>query len=230
MFYRLSPKTENAKLGLMAATMSSRETCPDTCPLKNNGCYSNLGPISWIWNKLTAGRGDSFDVFIEGFKKLPKGYAVRVSQAGDLPGVNCKIDAPKLRRLTKAVKHLTSWTYTHKPVFKSKKVKQSLVKSNRAAIKEANAAGFAINISTNKLSEVDAAIKLGIGPVVTILALGSANTVYTKGGIKVIKCPAQYRDTTCAQCQLCAKIDRSVVVGFEAHGTNKNQVSRAALA
>lgn len=212
--------------------MSSRETCPDTCPLKADGCYASYGPINWVWTKLTKGTiGKSFDDLLEGLKKLPKGYAFRHNQAGDLPGENCAIDTDKLERLTQAVKRLVAWTYTHKPVFKSKGVSQSLVNANRKAVKQANASGFTINLSTNSLSEVDDAVALGIAPVVTILPLGSANTVFTAGGVKVIKCPAQYKDNvTCNSCRLCAKANRSVVIGFEAHGVKKKNVSSKSLA
>lgn len=231
MNYNLSKVTENVKLGFMAASMSSRETCPDTCPMKKDGCYASYGPINWVWGKLTRGAiGKSFDDLIEGLKKLPKSFPFRMNQAGDLPGVNCRIDSGKLSRLVSATSHLKAWTYTHKPVFTSKLASAKVVKANRIAIKSANDNGFTVNISTNKLSEVDSAIALGIGPVVTILPLGSPNTVFTAKGAKVVKCPAQYKDgVTCATCLLCEKSNRSVAVGFEAHGAKKKLVSSESI-
>jgi len=226
MNYQLSPQTANVKLGFMAASISSKETCPDACPLKKEGCYGAYGPINWVWTKVSKGTiGKSFGELLTSLKALPKGYAFRHNQVGDLMGLNNEIDTPKLRELTAAVKHLVAWTYTHKPIVQS----DSVALANRKAIQEANQNGFTINISTNNIAEVDAALALGIAPVCTILPLGAANTSYTANGAKVIKCPAQYRDNiTCNSCRLCAVSNRSVVVGFEAHGAKTKQVSAAA--
>ena len=218
----------------MAATMSSQATCPDACPLKGKECYAGQGPMSWAWNKLTAGTiGHDFDFLITEIKRLPVGYKMRLNQSGDLPGVNNRIDAKKLSKLVQASKHIKGFTYTHKPIRASKKhnVSPLLAKKNRQAIADANKGGFTINVSTNRIEEVDQALRANIGPVVTILPIGSSNTVYTAKGTKVIKCPAQrFESMTCAKCMLCQKTDRSVVVGFEAHGAKKNSLSKSITA
>lgn len=50
--------------------------------------------------------------------------------------------------------------------------------------------------------------------------------------MRIVRCPAEYNDRiTCSNCMLCAK-DRTasrVVIGFTAHGTAKNKVSRAVI-
>ena len=43
---------------------------------------------------------------------------------------------------------------------------------------------------------------------------------WTPAGRVIIVCPAQTReDVTCQSCGLCAIPDRSVIIGFRAHGT-----------
>jgi len=54
----------------------------------------------------------------------------------------------------------------------------------------------------------------------------TSNTV-TPAGRKVVVCPATQRDdVTCESCRLCARINRSVIVGFPAHGAGARKVNR----
>ena len=45
--------------------------------------------------------------------------------------------------------------------------------------------------------------------------------------MKVVRCPAELRDISCADCgngdPLCARLDRDFVVGFTAHGPSKKK-------
>jgi hypothetical protein len=47
--------------------------------------------------------------------------------------------------------------------------------------------------------------------------------------VKVVRCPAEYRDISCAQCgngePLCARLNRNFIVGFTAHGPSKRAAS-----
>lgn len=230
MFYSLSPLTKNKKLGFMASSISPKSTCPDTCVLKqNNECYAIIGRLRIHWDRLN-NKGLTWDEFITGLKKLPQNLGFRHNQAADLPGENLEIDISKLDELIEAVKHLRAFTYTHKPVLdstriKGKKVKKSILKKNRAAIQNCNAQGFTVNLSCDSLNEVDEAVELGIAPVVAVLPLDSPEKVMTAKGNKVIVCPNQTRGITCAECMLCHK-QRSVVVGFRAHGVSKKKISR----
>ena len=149
--------------------------------------------------------------FIASVASLPMGYKFRHNQAGDLPGDNNQINASMLRQLSSAIasRALRAWTYTHKP----------LTSSNLAAIREANASGFAVNLSADNLAEADRKASTGL-PTVVILPRSAPATVYTPEGRKVVTCPAQTRPgATCASCMLCAKVNRSVIVGFRAHGS-----------
>lgn len=220
MNYHLTTQSGNVKTGPIPVSTSSATTCPTACPLRNGGCYARGGPLGMHWRAVTEGkRGVTFAEFIEQVRELPLGTLWRHNQAGDLPGTGNRIDGAKLRELTAANRLRRGWTYTHKP----------MSPANAAAVREANAGGFAVNLPANNLTHADELSALGVGPVVVVLPSDSAPTVYTPAGRKVIVCPAQQREgITCADCGLCARRDRSVIVGFLAHGSARRAAERIA--
>ena len=215
MNFTLTPVSKNSKTGPMATSYTSAESCPSACPLKNGGgCYAELSYTGMHWRKVTSGlRGISFDRFIDAVRKLPKGSVMRHNVAGDLPGKGNTIDVPMLERLTKAVRYIRAFTYTHKP----------LTDENVKALRDANASGFTINVSTNSIDEVDDAMALSL-PVVTIVPEDTPKVTYTSGGTKVVVCPAQTVDSNCLDCMLCHRSDRSYAIGFKVHGARRNKV------
>lgn len=217
MNYHLSLASSNRKTGNIPVSMSSSETCPDACPLKNGACYARFSFLGMHWKKLSQGKiGMSFSEFIQAVKLIPRGKLFRYGQAGDWPGVNNDIDVEKLNELVSAISHTRAWGYTHKPVGKG-------YEKNREAIKAANEK-ITINLSADSLVEADELADLEIAPVVVTLPVGSPNTVFTPEGRKIVVCPAQYRENvTCEKCQLCQR-KRKVIVGFLGHGTAKNQI------
>lgn len=225
MNYTLVMSSKNVKTGPIPVSMTSAESCPNVCELKNNGlCYAKNGPLSWTWNKLTNGKiGMNFKDFISGIKSIPKGQIWRHNQSGDASGKNDKINFNHLKSLVAANRGKRGFTYTHYPVINHK-----FSKENKKAVKYANKNGFTINLSGNNLTHADKLKKLNIAPVVCIIPIGSPDTLYTPAGNKVIKCPAQRKDknnVTCKSCQLCQKVNRSCIVGFESHGIQKGKVN-----
>lgn len=220
--FTLNMISGNVKTGPIPVSTSGKETCPNACPLKNNGCYASQGPLNIHWNKVTSGeRGSDWATFLKDVRKIPRHSLFRWAQAGDLVGENDVIDMGALKELTAASKHTRIFGYSHYP----------LTPMNIEAFKLANDNGFTLNISTNSISEVDKAMAHGL-PVVTVLPSDHDNTIrtlVTEGGNKVLVCPASLgKDITCATCGLCQKRDRSYVIGFIAHGNNKKKVSAIA--
>jgi hypothetical protein len=213
--YHLTRISGNAKTGRIPVSTSSASTCPDSCPLKQGGCYAKGGKLSIHWQAVTSGaRGVDFDQFADQIKKLPRGQLWRHNQAGDLVGENDKIDAPQLQRLVESNKGKRGFTYTHKP----------LNVENQKLIKHANDNGFTINLSANNPSGVDALMALKIAPVVTVLPENAPKISYSKQGHKIVVCPAQSNDkTTCETCGLCQLVDRPYIIGFLAHGASKKK-------
>lgn len=213
--------SRNAKTGPIPVTTTSEESCPDSCPLKANGCYADSGPLALLWRKVTERKaGIAWESALGEIRKLPKGTLWRHNQAGDLPGKGDSLDMEALAALVRANKGRNGFTYTHKPIAD---------KATAKAIADANRQGFTINLSANAPSEVDALADLGIAPVVTVLPADQTKALKTPNGRTIAICPATISDSvTCASCGLCADSKRKAVIGFPAHGTSKRKASTIA--
>jgi hypothetical protein len=212
----MTRKSSNGKVGPIPVTTSSRDTCPPSCPLINNGCYASAGYYTRLhWDKVTDGeRGANYLEFLDSVKSLPDGQLWRHNVAGDLVGSNDRIDKPALYKLVSANKGKKGFTYTHYPITDRR---------NREAVTDANNNGFTVNVSCNSPDDainVQAAYKL---PTVTIVP----SNYWEKGNKRgnVARCPAEYLDTNCASCKLCASASRDVIVGFTAHGSQAKQAN-----
>jgi hypothetical protein len=144
----------------------------------------------------------------------------RHNQAGDLtpsaPGV---IDANLLSGLAMANRGRRGFTYTHYPP----------TRANRTAIRRANELGFTVNLSAETLVQADGYAALEVAPVVVVLPMGATKPTRTPGGRPVIVCPARVGNTDCLNCGICQQCDRSVIVGFPAHGARARRVERILL-
>jgi hypothetical protein len=149
---------------------------------------------------------------------LPAGQLWRLNQAGDLPGRGEEVNLSELRQLLRANKGKRGFSYSHK------RSPEAL-----AAIREANAEGLTVNLSGNSLADADALAETKAGPVVCVLPESQKANCATPAGRKVVICPATYREgVSCASCQLCQRAERSVIIGFPAHGTQKRKASAVA--
>jgi hypothetical protein len=217
MLVHLTMKSSNAKTGPMPVSTSSADTCPGSCPFKKNGCYADSGPLALHWAKVTQGdRGMSWDAFCGAIAGLENGTIWRMNQAGDLPGQGESVDPVALGQIVKANQGRKGFTYTHKH-------------SAQALhwVRHANAWGFTVNLSANGLAHADALADTQAGPVVTILPIDAPTHTRTPQGRLVVTCPATYKPgVSCFTCKLCAVRDRSVIVGFPAHGTSKAKANK----
>lgn len=162
MNYSLTAVSSNSKTGPIPTSVSNRGTCPDSCPLKSNGCYADSYYTSMHWNKVTSGeRGTDWDGFIQSIKALPKRILWRHNVSGDLVGANDNIDAQALKDLVKANANKHGFTYTHYPMLSAHNVQ---------AVKHANVNGFTVNLSANDLTQADDYKALSIAPVVVIVS------------------------------------------------------------
>lgn len=218
MNVHINKESANEKTGPIPVSTTASYSCPTACPLKDAGCYARFGPLGLHWGAVSRGeRGMTWQSFCYTIADLPDGQLWRHNQAGDLPGYGNEIDGTLLDQLVKANTGKRGFTYTHKPVLPGS---SEFAESNQLAIKNANRGGFTVNLSAETLEQVDQYKALIIAPVVVVMPRSSAPVTFTPAGHKVVICPAQQRDgVTCASCGLCQKVDRSVVVGFIAHGT-----------
>ena len=211
----LTPISTNRKTGAMPVSYSTKEWCPDTCPLKKHGCYAKHGHTGMHWRKVTAGeRGTDWATFTDKVRRLPKGGIWRHNVAGDLP----IFDHGMIRQLIKANTGKGGFTYTH----------HLPTAENAGIIAESNANGFTVNLSADTTTKADTYVELGIAPVVTLLPTDSAKVTYTPKGRKVVRCPAETSEkVTCQSCRLCQKIDRPII-GFTPHGSGKKVTQEVA--
>jgi hypothetical protein len=228
LYYHLVKKSTNKKTGPIAVLTSSFYTCPDTCPFKRNGCYADGGPLRIHWDKVTEGnRGVTFTTLLDVLRNSGDGQIIRLFQAGDLPGINNNINLKDTIRLTKALKNWKAYGFTHKPPG---------LRYNSEAIRHCNDNGICINLSANNLTHADKLMDLGIGPVsVTLPKDLLLKKVKTPNKHKVVICPATIagKTITCSTCggkagPICSQINRKFIVGFPAHGSCINKVSKIA--
>lgn len=218
--YHLTPVSANVKTGPIPVSTSSAQTCPPTCPFNNGeGCYAGSGPLALHWRKITTGeRGGDFNEFLDKIEALPPGQLWRHNQAGDLPGNGIEIDGGALGDLVKVNFNKRGFTYTHY---------DPAIGDNAKYIKGSNYYGFTINLSANTPEHADQLAALNIGPVVTVLPANQTENSYTPEGRKIVVCPATIRDdVSCATCKLCAVSNRTVIIGFPVHGTQKKRAAR----
>jgi hypothetical protein len=97
------------------------------------------------------------------------------------------------------------------------------------AVNMANHGGFTVNLSADSPGEADRLAELEIGPVATLVPSDAPERLETPEGRRIIVCPAQTRDgITCEKCQLCARPDRPVIIGFYPHGSSARRAERIA--
>lgn len=212
LYVSLTLESRNAKTGKIPVSTTTALTCPLSCPFNTaneGGCYASGGPLRIQWGKVTDGKaGMGWAAFCEAVAKLPEDQLWRHNQAGDLPGMGDEIDTGALLQLVMANTGKRGFTYTHKP----------MTPVNAHAVKQANDAGFTINLSANNLAHADELADLGIAPVVTVLPASQTTNTTTPKGRKVVVCPATVRDdVNCKTCGLCARL-RDAIIGFPAHG------------
>lgn len=220
--YHLSNKSTNIKTGKIPVTTSGKQTCPQICPFKSEGCYAKYGPLCLHWEKVSSGeRGTSFDEHLREIRKLPKSR-LRLFQAGDFPGVGNKINIKQTKKLVNAVKGFEAFGYTHKDLNDKK---------NKEIIKYCNDNGLTVNLSANNLKHADELFDLKIGPVVVTLPEDSNKNIKTPKNRSVKICPAiSSEKVQCSNCggkrgSLCWQKDRDYIVGFTAHGAAKRRVT-----
>jgi len=209
----------NRKTGPIPVTMTTRDTCPDSCAFKGAGCYAEIGPIAWHWRKLqNSARALDLVSLCAHIRTIPGGALWRHNVAGDLPGTGEAIDVPALDRIARANRGRRGFTYTHKHASDD----------NLTAIRAAARRGFTINLSADNAEQADTLAVTGL-PVVVVISTGAAKVSHTPAGRKIVQCPAETSTrVTCATCGLCQLADRPYLIGFKPKGARRRAVNSIA--
>lgn len=233
--YQLTNPSQNQKTGPIPVSMTDTSSCPNSCSLKDNGCYAQYGPLYFVWRRMSEHTCYSMNLeeFCAGIRTLPRGQFWRHNQAGDLPKDTKivkrpdkpdRLDREAVMAIARANRGRRGFTYTHYSIDD---------RYNREVILEANEQGFTINVSCETLEQADRAVTFGL-PAVLVVPEDSPKRLCTPGGNLVTVCPATYMDMTCAQCELCQKqtlngpggVKRPRhIIGFPAHGPGKKRVA-----
>ena len=217
--FAFNPVSSNSKTGPIPVTTTSKDSCPDECGYKGNGCYGDVGPIQWQWRKLDEA-GLTLEQACERIAKLRRHTLWRHNQVGDLPqDEQGLIDVRALEMIVAAAEHTDGFTFTHHSPWEYR---------NHDAIKAANmVGGLTINLSAENLAEADHFVDMDIGPVVVALPADAKKRLFTPKGRQISICPASIRDDmTCMTCGICQSADRKALIGFPAHGAGKARVER----
>jgi hypothetical protein len=228
--YYVTEKSSNVKTGKITVVTSGKQTCPITCPFKNNGCYADGGPLRILWDRISRkkgvrfgkkssrkGMGISFDALISKLASISRDKCkrIRLWQAGDMPGDGKRIAGfNEISKLIKSLIGLEVFGFSHYPVitgtYISKntngeecmtKVNWEDIRVNRKRIKQCNSNGVAINLSANNLAHADQLANLNIGPVCTTLPSDINKNIRTPEGRRVVICPAVLSDSV--SCKTC---------------------------
>lgn len=218
---RFQVSNGNSKTGRMLVSKTSAVTCPPGCPFLGSGCYAETAQSGTrVWREIsTTESGLTLSEFCARIRALPPDALWRHNEAGDLPGKGPRIAPKALASIAKANLGRRGFTYTHKPITGPHG------KANRRAIRAANSAGFTINLSADNPADMRSKVASGVGPVCVVVPTDSLRRTAVVDGTRLVRCPAEYRDTTCRDCGLCARADRSFVIAFSAHGVRKRMVS-----
>lgn len=221
MFVVLNSK--NVKVGDVAATYAPIDaTCPASCPLKEAGCYAKSGNVGFQVRRLerefsglngdTLAELEASEIQSQGEKLKREGISkpLRIHVSGDATSDR------RASALSTAARHWPGpvWTYTH-----------AWRDVSRASWGTVSALA-----SVERLSDAAEALSRGFAPAIVVSAHPKDGKAWRdpESGVKVIPCPSQTRDVTCAACRLCFNdsvlLAQGAAIAFEAHGSGAKKV------
>jgi len=214
----LTLDSRNAKLGRgCAASYVSPVTCPESCPLRHNGCYAeefrSYVPAlrALMRSKAPAEQAIDFEAsLIESARRALYDTGtrppLRLHVVGDVDGDGSASLLAWACRDWPSV----AWTYTHRW--------REVGCSSWGCISAL--------ASVDRFDQAAEALALGYAPAVVVGQVGAAR--FARDGVRWTPCPAQHRDgMTCVRCRLCWYADklrdakRGVV--FETHGPRRTR-------
>ncbi len=199
------PKTKDKKTGEVIASYSPKETCPNSCSLKEGGCYAwGLFYLKILSNRLTDGRTKPTSL-VEAIKLVKDNVKIaRHRIAGDVVG-----DVNETLEECKTIKDsgLINIGYTH--TWREDE-SQPLKNYFRA--------------SCESIEELIDARNMGWATTL-IVPSETPKTLRLPNGEKAVMCPARHdvpnkKDITCNTCKLCRVDEKteSKTIMFEIHG------------
>jgi hypothetical protein len=223
-------KSDNRKISgddkVDATYVSIKNTCSDTCALKNEGCYgqtSYVGMVNQRLNRLARQHSPLKVARAEakvidnayGGGKVPAGRALRVHVSGDSKTIKGtrSINAAIGRWKTRGGGDV--WSYTH----------------SFRHVPRKEWSNVSILASIESTSQVEEVRKMGYAPALVVAEHLSEKSYKLVGAdTTFIPCPQQTRGIPCVDCRLCMRAnwlyETNRGIAFAAHGVNKNIIKK----
>jgi hypothetical protein len=197
--------SDDKKTGKVVASYSTKESCPDSCSLKEGGCYAwGLFYLNVLSSKIKNGTIKIKPITTALSERLHNVRIVRHRIAGDIVG-----DVKETLEECKLIERegLINIGYTH-----------------HWRAEEAQPLKGYFRASCANLDEVMEARQMGWSPTL-IVPKGTPKSISLPNGEKAFMCPARHgvegkKDITCNDCTLC-RVDEKTsakTVMFEVHG------------
>lgn len=204
----------NKKTGPVSATYAPiKQSCPD-CPLKDKGCYAQLGNAAYHVRRIEA-KAEGLDpasiarAEALAIDNLTGQLPLRVHVSGDCRTVAAAASVGAAMARRRAKHGRAAWTYTH---------------AWRIVPRAAWGNAPSVLASCESLDQIDAAAAQGYRAFAVIVTKHESDKAYEHNGRNVIPCPEQTtKGVTCTTCGLCMK-ERGQVIAFAAHGSRKSAV------
>jgi hypothetical protein len=209
-----------------ATYVSIKATCPDSCQLKEKGCYAKTSFVGMVNHRMDrrARQNTPLQVARAEAKAIDDAY-----RAGPVPaGRDLRLHVSGDCRTIKGVRSLNAaigrwksrgggiaWGYTHAFIHVPRKEWKNV----------------SILASIESVSQVEVVRQQGYAPAL-VVSEHYTDKAYSISGsdVKWIPCPAQTRDVSCVDCRLCLNADRLYQenrgITFAAHGVNQNLLKK----
>ena len=211
--------SDNSKTGRVSATYVSQQSCPDSCPLRGNGCYAEHDFVQFTTNRLNAVGTVTVDTLAEeeaaAIRTLSGRRALRLHVVGD-----CKTNKAAKTVSAAAADHTTKhgkpvWSYTHA----------------WREVSPKSWAGVSILASCETTTDVKKAHRKGYAAAIVVTKHDQPKA-YVRDGVRILPCPQQtQKSANCESCQLCWKSDfllkSKTVIAFETHGGGEKKATAA---
>lgn len=201
-------------------------SCSNSCPLKDKGCYSQLGYVGIVvgrlekemksFSPLQAARAEAMAIDTSyNSNSVPIGRDLRLHVSGDSRTIT------GTRIINKAIGRWKqrgggdSWSYTH----------------SWRHVSRSEWSNVSILASIESVKDVKEVRRQGYAPALVVDNHPSNKVYYIKGSdVKWIPCPAQTKSIPCVECRLCFNADRlfrdNMGITFAAHGAKKSSIKR----
>lgn len=216
-------------MGKVSATYASiAQSCPDTCELKNDGCYAQFGHTGMHVRRLDQSDKTSVQVAKEEAEAIDAAFkGGPVPQDGTKGGRDLRLHVAGDARNPTAAKKLGAaasrwrergggsvWSYTHA----WRNVKRKLWGKDVSVL-----------ASVDKPEDAKAARKQGYTPAI-VVPEHSSNKAFKSHGITWIPCLEQTIERSCTACRLCFQADelykKKMGIAFAAHGSKTNSLKK----